>query len=183
MEMQSSPGARRCSGRGMSTSPARYRPRQRSGVRANVVRRAAGHEVPAVLARAGPQIHYVVRRFDGLPVVFDDDDRVAHVAQAAQRIQKAAVVALVQADARLIEHVQDAHQAGSDLARQPDPLALAPGERARGPVQREVVQPHLFEKLEPLDDFLQNPFRNEVVAIRAVLRFKKGAHVLDAHGG
>ena len=136
-----------------------------------------------MLARAGTQIHHVVRRFDGLPVVFHDDDRVAHVAEAAQRIQKTAVVALVQADTRLIEHIEDTHQTGADLARQPDSLALASRERSRRSVQRYVVEPHFFEKFEPLDDFLQNPFRHEVVPIHAVLFFKKGAQALDAHGG
>ena len=69
----------------------------------------------------------------GLPdrvlVVLDDDDRVAEVAEAMQRVEQALVVALVQPDRRLVEDVHDADQAGSDLAREADALGLAAGER------------------------------------------------------
>ena len=52
---------------------------------------------------------------DRVLVVLDDDHRVADVAQVDQRLQQALVVALVQADARLIEHIEHADQPGTDL--------------------------------------------------------------------
>jgi hypothetical protein len=64
--------------------------------------------------------------------VLDDDHGVAEVAQADQRLDEPAVVALVQADRRLVEHVEHADQAGADLRRQPDALRLAAGRRADG---------------------------------------------------
>ena len=50
------------------------------------------------------------------------------------------VVARVQADRRLVEHVEHAGQAAADLAGQADPLALAAGERRRAAGQRQVVE-------------------------------------------
>ncbi len=67
---------------------------------------------------------------DGVLVVLDDDQRVAEVAQPDQRLDQPVVVALVQPDARLVEDVEHADQAGADLGRQPDPLRLAAGQRA-----------------------------------------------------
>ena len=57
--------------------------------------------------------------------------RVADVAQVLERGQQLAVVALVQADRGLVEHVDDAGQLAADLAGQPDALALAARERGR----------------------------------------------------
>ena len=50
------------------------------------------------------------------------------------------VVARVQADRRLVEHVEHAGQAAADLAGQADPLALAAGERRRAAGQRQVIE-------------------------------------------
>ena len=79
-------------------------------------------------AGARAQVDHVVRLEDRLLVVLDDDDRVADVAQVAQRGEQAAVVPLVQADRRLIEHVHDTGEAGAHLAGEADTLGLAAGE-------------------------------------------------------
>ena len=76
--------------------------------------------------------HHVVRRADGVLVVLDHEHRVAEVAQPDQGVDEPAVVALVQTDRRLVEHVQHAHQSRADLGGQPDALGLAAGQRARG---------------------------------------------------
>jgi hypothetical protein len=60
--------------------------------------------------------------------MLDHDHRVAQVAQAGEGAEQAFVVALVQADRRLVEHVHHADQAGADLAGQADALRLAAGQ-------------------------------------------------------
>jgi hypothetical protein len=87
--------------------------------------RARVHDLAAVLARAGPDVDDVVGLADGVLVVLDHDDRVAEVAQPHQGVDEAVVVALVQADRRLVEHVEHADQARADLGGQPDALRLA----------------------------------------------------------
>ena len=62
------------------------------------------------------------------------------------------VVARVQADGRLVEHVADALQVAAELRRQADALRLAARERGRAAVQREVAEAHLFQELEPAPD-------------------------------
>ena len=88
-------------------------------------------DLAAVLARARADVDDVVGDPDRLLVVLDDDHRVAEVAQAHQRVDQALVVALVQADRRLVEHVEHADEPAADLRRQPDALRLAAGERGR----------------------------------------------------
>ena len=101
---------------------------QRLAVPNDLVDGAAGHDLAAVLARPGAEVDEVVGGADGLLVVLDHEHGVAEVAQALERAEQPGVVALVQADARLVEDVQHAHQACADLRGQPDALRLAAGE-------------------------------------------------------
>ncbi len=87
-----------------------------------------------------------------LVVVLDDEERVALGAQRLERRDQPLVVARVQADARLVQHVQDAGEVGAELRGQPDPLRLAAGQGLRRAVEREVVQPDPVEELQSLLD-------------------------------
>ena len=62
--------------------------------------------------------------------MLDHDHGVADVAQVLERLEQARVVALVQADRGLVEHVEHAGEAGADLRGEPDALALAARQRA-----------------------------------------------------
>ena len=110
----------------------------------------------AVLARAGPDVDDPVRGPDRLLVVLDDEDRVAQVPQPGQRRDELRVVALVEADRRLVEDVQHAHQRRPDLRREPDPLRLAARQADRRPVEGQVVEPDVHEEPEPRDDLLEH---------------------------
>jgi hypothetical protein len=74
------------------------------------LRGALGDDVSAVLARARAHVDQVVGRAHHLLVVLDDEDGVAEVAQALERGDQLAVVALVEADRGLVEDVEDAHE-------------------------------------------------------------------------
>ena len=102
--------------------------------------------------------------------MLDDDHRVAEVAQAAQRHEQALVVALVQADRGLVEDVEHAGEAGADLARQADALALAAGQRARGAPERQVFEPDVDEEGEAVADLLEDPHRDLVLLRRQARR-------------
>ena len=91
------------------------------------------HDLAAVLAGERADVDDVVGLEDRGLVVLDDDQRVAEVAQPHQRVDQPPVVALVQADRRLVEDVEHPDQAAADLRGQPDALRLAAGERARRP--------------------------------------------------
>ena len=85
--------------------------------------------------------------------------------QPDQRLDQPVVVALVQADRRLVEDVEDADQAGADLGGQPDPLRLAAGQRAGRPVEGEVVEADVEQEAEPLVDLLEHPLGDLLLAV------------------
>ena len=129
---------RRTGGTGISRRPERYWPVIESGWVEQVLDRAGVDDLAAVLAGARADVDDPVGDADGVLVVLDDDQGVAEVLEPDQRLDQALVVALVQADRRLVEDVEDADEAGADLGREPDALRLAAGEgaasggRARG---------------------------------------------------
>ena len=127
------------------------------GVGHDLRRRPLGHHLAAVHPGARPHVDDMVGLADGLLVVLDHEHRVAEVAQVLQGLEQPGVVALVEADGRLVQDVEHAHQAGADLGGQPDALPLAAGEGAGGAVEGEVVEPHVHQEVEPLADLLEDP--------------------------
>ncbi len=116
-------------------------------------------------AGAGADIEHVIRQANGVLVMLDHDHGVAEVAQAAQRAEQALIVALVQADRRLVQHVEHTGQAGADLRGQADALALAAGQRAGGARQRQVVQADVEQEGQALADLLEDA-RGDLVLLR-----------------
>ena len=117
--------------------------------------RARRHDLPAVPAGARAEVDDPVGLLHRLVVVLDHHHRVADVAQVLERRQQLLVVALVQADRGLVQHVDDAGQLAADLAGQPDALALAARERRRRPVQRQVAEAHVEQEAQARADLLQ----------------------------
>ena len=142
---------------------------QRVGVGGDLGRRALGDDLAAMHAGAGADVDHVIGRADRVLVVLDHDHRVAEVAQAPQRVEQARVVALVQADRRLVEHVEHAGQARADLRGEPDALALAARQRAGGARQRQIVEPDVAQEAQPVVDLLQDAL-GDLVALGVELR-------------
>ncbi len=104
--------------------------------------------------------------------MFDDDERVAEVAQPLQRPEQPAVIARVQADGRLVEDVEHAGQAAADLAGQADTLRLAARKRRRRAVQRQVVEADVHEELEPVADLAQQ-FAGDLLVLLGQLQVRE----------
>ena len=136
------------------------------GARHDRFGRALGDQVPAMDAGARPHIDDPIGGADRLLVVLDDDDRVAEVAQPLQGLEQAPVVALVQADRRLVEDIEHPGQPRADLRGEPDALALAARERARGARQGQVFEPDILQKAEALVDLLQDALGDLALARR-----------------
>ncbi len=125
---------------------------------------------------AGADVDHVVGRADGVLVMLDDEHRVAHVAQVLQRLQQAVVVALMEADRRLVEHVHDAGQAGADLRRQPDALRLAAGQRFGRAFEAQVIEADVDQEAQPGGDFLEDllghlrPGAGQLQAVEVIAR-------------
>src|SRR5262249_10024741 len=89
-------------------------------------------------------------------VMLDDDDGVAEVAQALEGVEEAGVVALMQPDRGLVEHVKNTGKAGADLRGKADALALAARERAGRARQRQVIEPGIDQEFQPCADLLED---------------------------
>ncbi len=98
-------------------------------------------------------------------VMLDDDQRIAQVAQPHERANQPGVVALMQADARLVQHVEHAHQARANLRRQPDALRLAAGERRRRAVHRQIIEANIHQEAQPRPNLFQNLAANQPLAL------------------
>ena len=118
-----------------------------------------------MLAGAGAHVDDPVGRAHGVFVVLDHDQGVAQVAQPLQRVDQPRVVALVQADARLVQDVQHAHQAGADLGRQPDALRLAAARACRRRGRGQIVQADVDQEAQAAPDLLQDLAGDREVAI------------------
>ncbi len=139
------------------------------------------HDLAAVLPRAGPDIDDPVGRTNRVFVVFDDDERVSEVAQLFERLDQAAVVALVQADRRLVEHVEHAREAGTDLRGEADALGLAPREAAGRAREVEVGEPHFGEELEARAKFAQHLGADLRLALREVEVGEEVERIVERH--
>jgi hypothetical protein len=129
----------------------------RVGVADQVLDLALRDDVAAVDAGAGADVEHMVGGADGVFVVLDHDHGVAEVAEPPQRFKEAGVVALVQADARLVQHVEHAGEARADLRGEANALALAAGERAGAAGERQILQADVDQEFQPVADFLQHP--------------------------
>ena len=117
------------------------------------------HHGASVNAWAGADLDQMVGGADGVFIMLDDDDRVADVAQALERRNHFHVVFGVQSDARLIEHVEHAHQSGADLGGEIDwPEGVNP--RAEGlDVVRQTAAEDGGQDGEVLFDLLDERFQ------------------------
>ena len=131
-------------------------PGEAFGVRHDVLRGAFRDDLAAMHARAGADIDDMVGMQDGVLVMLHDEHRIAEVAQVLQRVEQPRVVALMQADGRLVQHVKHARQPGADLRGEPDALAFAAGERAGIAAERQIIEADIVQEAQALADFLQD---------------------------
>ena len=80
-----------------------------------------------------------------------------------KRRDQPVVVALVEADRRLVEDVEDTDELRADLRREPQPLRLATRQRLRGAIELEVADADVGEEREPLADLLHDPVADQLL--------------------
>jgi hypothetical protein len=92
-------------------------------------------------------------------------------------------VARVQADGRLVEHIERAHQPRAERGGQLNALRLAAGERGGQAVEREVFQADRVEKTEPLADLFEDRAGNLLLHGRELERVKELLGLRDGERG
>ena len=101
-------------------------------------------------------IHDIVRQTNCIFIVLDHYHGIADVAKVFEGAQQTIVIALMQADRRLIKDVKNTHQARADLAGQTDTLRLAAGQCVSTAIQRQIIEAHIHQKLQAFANFFQN---------------------------
>ncbi len=100
--------------------------------------------------------------------------------QGLERVEQRLVVARVQADGRLIQHVEHAAQVRAELRREPDALRFAAAQRLGRAAEREVIEPDARHEFQPLADLRQDVRRDDAVGLLEPQFPQQGLRV--AHG-
>ena len=87
-----------------------YLPVSESAIVHDFIGRARGDQFAAVATGARTEVDDVVGAADRFFVVLDHEHGVAKIAQRFERLQQALIVAMMQADGRLVEDVEHAAQ-------------------------------------------------------------------------
>src|SRR6266567_8392371 len=126
---------------------------------------AVGDEVAAGVARARTEVDDKIGAADGFFIVLDDEAGVAEIAKMFKRAEEARVVACVQADARLVEDIENAAEARADLRGQADALGFAAGESGGRAVEAEIAEADGEEELDALGNFFERARGDFLLAI------------------
>ena len=119
---------------------------------------------------------------NGIFIVLHDDHTVAHVAQTFQGVQQAAVVALMQSNGRLVQHIHHTGQARAYLRGQADALRLATGQRFCRAIQRQIIQSDIVKEGEATDYLLHDPFSNRLFVAGQLHTLEESQRLLQRHG-
>ena len=109
-----------------------------------------------MFARSRTQIDHVIGGGNRVRIVLHDQHGIAQVAQAFQDFDQPVRVARMQADRRLIEHVERADQMRAERSRQLDALRFAAGKRRGQPVKRQIIEAYFIEEAQALPNFFQD---------------------------
>ena len=139
-------GLRRFFGTGIRARPERYCAVSDDSTCDDFLERPCATIWPPRAPGAGAEVENVIRRADRVFIVLDDDDGISEIAQPAQRGDQPVVIPLMQADARLVEHVKAAGETAADLRRQPDALRFAAAERAAFAIEGEIAEADFHEE-------------------------------------
>ena len=82
----------------------------------------------------------------------------------------------MEADGGLVQHVEDAAEAGADLGGEADALAFAAGEGGGGAVEGEVGEADGVEELEALDYLALQAIGDEALAAGEVHGTRRGGN-------
>ena len=109
----------------------------------------------------------------GLLIMLYYDQRVSEISQFLQCPDQLGVVPLMQADARLIKNIENAHQARADLRCKTDPLAFTAGERSCSAGKRQVSKSYADKESKTRPNLLDDSLGNQHFFLAELLLIKK----------
>ena len=93
-------------------------------------------------------------------VVLHHNHGITEIAQMDKCTQQALVIALVQADRRLVQYIHNTNQARTNLARQTNTLGFTARKRFCRAGKCQVIQADVNEEFQTIADLFKNFFRN-----------------------
>ncbi len=93
-------------------------------------------------------------------VVLHHNHGITEIAQMDKCTQQALVIALVQADRRLVQYIHNANQARTNLARQTDTLCFTARKRFCRAGKCQVIQTDVNEEFQAITNLFKDFFRN-----------------------
>mmetsp|Transcript_114 Transcript_114/g.311 ORF Transcript_114/g.311 Transcript_114/m.311 type:complete len:398 (+) Transcript_114:974-2167(+) len=110
------------------------------------------------LSRQGSKIHHPIRPFDRRLVVFHHYYGVTVVPQPFERIEELSIVSRMQADRRLVEHIDNPRHRRPQSAREFDSPRLPTTQRPRRAVEPEISQSQVAKHPQTLLHLLERTF-------------------------
>ncbi len=117
------------------------------------IERSLSYHMTAVNTWSGSHLDDMVGSTDGIFVVLHHDHAIADIAQLLEGGDHFDVIARMQANARLIQHVEHTHQPRTDLRGEAKSLVFAPRKGGRPAVQVQVVEADSYEQTQTYPDF------------------------------
>ena len=78
------------------------------------------------------------------------DQGIPQIPHLLEGGNQAVVISLMEADARLIQNIQNPHQFGTDLGRQANPLRFSSRQRPGRAGQTQITESHIDQKTSRL---------------------------------
>ena len=140
---------------------------------------ALEHHLAALGAGARAEVDHVVGDLDRLRLVLHDQHRVALVPELQEQVVHPLDVVGVQPDRRLVEDVRDVGERRAEVADHLRALGLAARQRARRPVEAEVAQPDLHERVKGVPQRAEQRRHRRLVELCHPLRQVADLHRAD----
>ena len=130
---------------------------QRGRVGHDLCHGTRGDDFTAASPGTWAEIDDAVGSAHGFLIMLDHHERVAFCCETLQRIEELFVVAWMEPDRRLVEHVKNTTKVRSKLGCEANSLGFAAAERLRATIQGKVIKANFGKELEALANF-----RNDV---------------------
>ena len=106
----------------------------------DLVHRASGNHITAACSGNGAHLDQIVGFCQHARIVIDNDHGVAVIYQIAHHAYQAVDIGRMQADRRLVQHIQHARRSVAHHAGELHALALPRGQRGAGAIERKVIE-------------------------------------------
>jgi len=149
----------------------------------NLGHRPGANDISAMCARARADVDQIIGGANAVFIMLDHQHGVADRLQSFERANEPRVIALMEADSRLIEHVADADESRADLRRQADALRFSAGKRRGFAVEREVSKANVLHEAEACADLADDRLGDFFALLAQSQPLEKSLSLLDGHAG